>query len=123
MLKWTIVATSAVLSLPLVISSGVAVAQQFVCDPHCSPAYNNQRLGQGIVDNANVAVNGHRQDGRAKALLKQENSVPGYVPPSTTEPPAPVPSPSTTTTTTTTDPTLSSTPTLDPTLSPSCSLC
>lgn len=121
MFKRTMVAASAVLSLPLIFSGvGVGVAQNVVCDPHCSPTYGNStsdsHRGQGLR-HANDVAGDHGFEGRDNARRKQDAHRPGGSGvPDPTPAPVPVPPP---TTTTTTDPA----PAPAPTVSPTCSLC
>lgn len=112
MLKRVLLAASAAISIPLIFS-GVSLAQQVVCNPLCSPAYNNPRSdgnhrAQGLTRADDVA-GVHGSHGRENAKLKS-----GYVDPT---PPAPTPPPPPTP------------PTLDPlntnplVVAPTCSLC
>src|SRR5512147_3177724 len=121
MIKVAVVAASAVLSLPLIFSGvGVGMAQNVVCDPHCSPTYGNStsdsHRGQGLR-HANDVAGDHGFEGRDNARRKQDAHRPGGSGvPDPTPAPVPVPPP---TTTTTTDPA----PAPAPTVSPTCSLC
>lgn len=124
MIKGKLVAASAVLSIPLIVS-GVGVAQQVICNPHCSITYGNStsddHRGQGLRQ-ANDVAGEHGFEGRDNARLKQDAYRPGGsgVPDPTPPPPPPAP---------TSDPgsTLSSGGTLDSggtlTSPPTCSLC
>lgn len=132
MKKGKLVAASAVFSIPLIFS-GMAVAQQVICNPHCSPTYGNStsddhrqneaHRGEGLR-NANEVAGEHGFEGRDNARLKQDERRPGgsgiIIEPPPPPPPAPVPAPDS-------GGTLSSGGTLDPggTLSspPTCSLC
>ncbi len=107
MFKRTLIAASAVFSIPLMLS-GVCVAQQqqVVCNPLCSPTSGNitsdSHRGQGLR-HANEVAGEHGYQGRDNARLKQDTHRPGGsgvpdptpvpVPPPSTEPPAPTPSP------------------------------
>ena len=123
MIKVALVAASAVLSLPLIVSGvGVSVAQQVICNPHCSPTYGNStsdsHRGQGLR-HANDVAGEHGFEGRDNARQKQDAHRPGGsgVPAPT---PVPVPPP-VTPPTPTTDPAPAPAP--PPTVSPTCSLC
>ena len=125
MIKVALVAASAVLSLPLIVSGvGVSVAQQVICNPHCSPTYGNStsdsHRGQGLR-HANDVAGEHGFEGRDNARQKQDAHRPGGsgVPAPT---PVPVPPP-VTPPTPTTDPAPAPAPTPTPTVSPTCSLC
>ncbi|HEX9135618.1 MAG TPA: hypothetical protein VF905_01570 [Nitrospirota bacterium] len=127
MIKVALVAASAVLSLPLIVSGvGVSVAQQVICNPHCSPTYGNStsdsHRGQGLR-HANDVAGEHGFEGRDNARQKQDAHRPGGsgVPAPT---PVPVPPPVTPPTPTTDPaPAPAPTPTPTPTVSPTCSLC
>lgn len=116
--KWKIIAASIALSIPLVISSGVSVAQQFVCDPHCSPSYEDHHRGEGL-QNANSKADGHGFEGRDNARQKQDAHRHGG---SGVPDPTPVPVPTLDPTSTSTGDT-SSVPSPTPTFSSGCSLC
>ncbi len=119
MVKWKIIAASIALSVPLVISSGVSVAQQFVCDPHCSPSYEDHHRGEGL-QNANSKAGVHGSDGRLNAQQKQDahrHGGSGVVP---TPPPPLILDP---TSTSTGDTSSVPAPSPTPTFSSGCSLC
>jgi hypothetical protein len=131
MIKVALVAASAVLSLPLIFSGvGVSVAQQVICNPHCSPTYGNStsdsHRGQGLRHADDVAGE-HGFEGRDNARQKQDAHRPGgsgvpaptpvpVPPPVTPPPPAPTPTPIVT-------PPPPPAPTPSPTGLPTCSLC
>ncbi len=115
MVNWKIITASIALSIPLAISSGVSVAQQVVCDPHCSPAYEDHR-GEGL-ENANTKADVHGYDGRYNAQLKQNEHRPGGSGvDQDPNPPAP-------TSTSTGDTSSAPAPSPTPTFSSGCSLC
>lgn len=118
MAKWKIIAASMALSIPFTISSGMA--QQFVCDPHCSPSYEDHHRGEGL-QNANSKAGDHGFEGRDNARQKQDARRHGGsgVPDPT---PVPVPIPTLDPTSTSTGDT-SSVPTPTPTFPSGCSLC
>ena len=96
MYKWKLITASAVLSTPLIFL-GVSVAQQVVCNPLCTPGYNNPRVdgshrGQGLR-NANEVAGEHGFEGRDNARQKQDAHRPGGsgVPDSAPPPPPPAP--------------------------------
>ena len=121
MYKWKLVTASAVLSIPLIFS-GVSMAQQVVCNPLCSPGYNNPRVdgnhrGQGLR-NANEVAGEHGFEGRDNARRKQDTHRPGGSGVLDPAPPPPAPPPP-----------APPSPTLDPlntnplSVAPTCSLC
>src|SRR5512147_151088 len=123
MIKVALVAASAVLSLPLIVSGvGVSMAQQVICNPHCSPTYGNStsdsHRGQGLR-HANDVAGEHGFEGRDNARQKQDAHRPGG---SGVPDPAPVPVP---VPTPTTDPAPAPPPSPSPTPTglPTCSLC
>ena len=68
---------------------GPSTAQQVVCNPHCSPAYEDHR-GQGLR-NANDVAGEHGFEGRDNARQKQDAHRPGGSGVPDPNPPAPPP--------------------------------
>jgi hypothetical protein len=80
MLTRVLLAASAALAIPFIFS-GVSLAQQVVCNPLCSPAYNHSRSaddhrGQGLR-HANEVAGEHGAEGRDNARRKQDAHRPG----------------------------------------------
>jgi hypothetical protein len=80
MLKRVLFASSVALAIPLIFS-GLSQAQQVVCNPLCSPAYNHSKSaddhrGQGLRHANEVALT-HGAEGRDNARLKQNAHRPG----------------------------------------------
>jgi hypothetical protein len=80
MLTRVLLAASAALAIPLIFS-GVSLAQQVVCNPLCSPAYNHSKSaddhrGQGLR-HANEVAGEHGAAGRDNARRKQDAHRPG----------------------------------------------
>ncbi len=109
MCRRTLVAASAVLSIPLIFSGMVMAQQQVVCNPVCAPtsshspgnATSDSHRGQGLM-NANERAGDHGAQGRDNARVKQDLHRPGgsgvpdptpVPPPPVVPPPAPEPPP------------------------------